>query len=397
MLAVPALAILLAQSGSPCSDDPDRPAAVHLCRADQHLAAYRPDVSGNRENDKHLLEAVEDLKQATTASRGTSEFGTAALRLVRLFAPDRLNEPDKAIPVLQHVIEAEPANLEARFTLAAVLEAEGDIDQAGQLLEQTYASFPKERAAASQLAGFTHRLAARVWENVSRTDTLDDETRAAQLKQAASVETRALDIDPAFTDALTTKELIVRALASAESDANARAALVREADDLRARAVRQQQGRGLAALAKRSTPGEGGSNTGIEWLRPPSRTYRGGSGGSPVLSADSAATPVQSGNVAGAAATAAAAGQESVSATRIKYVPPVYPPDAVEMGVEGIVVVEIGIDEQGKVSDAKVVQGSPLLNQAALDAVRQWEYAPAVRDGKPTPIRATVTVGFTLK
>lgn len=116
-----------------------------------------------------------------------------------------------------------------------------------------------------------------------------------------------------------------------------------------------------------------------------------------MLSADSPATPIQSGNVAGAAATAAPAGQEAVSATRIKYVPPVYPPDAVEMGVEGVVVVEIGIDELGKVSDAKVVQGSPLLNQAALDAVRQWEYAPAVRDGKPTAIRATVTVGFTLK
>ncbi len=397
MLAVPALAILLAQSGSPCADDPGRPAAVHLCRADQHLAAYRPDIRGNRENDTYLLEAVEELKQAATASRGTSEFSAAALRLVRLFAPDRLNEPDKAIPVLQHVIEAEPANLEARFTLAAVLEAEGDIDQAGQLLEQTYASFPKERLAASQLAAFTHRLAARVWENVSRTDALDDDTRVGQLKQAASVETRALDIDPEYTDSLRTKELIVRALASAESDANARAALVTEADALRARAARQQQGRGLAALAKRSAPGEGGSNTGAEWLRPPSRTYRGGSGGSPVLSADSPATPIQSGNVAGAAATAAPAGQEAVSATRIKYVPPVYPPDAVEMGVEGVVVVEIGIDELGKVSDAKVVQGSPLLNQAALDAVRQWEYAPAVRDGKPTAIRATVTVGFTLK
>jgi TonB family protein len=388
MLAVPALALLLAQPGSPCTDDPGRPAAVHLCRADQHLAAYQPDARGNPDNDQHLLDAVTDLMQATTAARGTPDFGVAALRLVRLFAPDRLNDPDKAVPVLQHLIEAEPANLEARFTLAAVLEAEGELGQAGQILEQARAAYPDDNAAGAQLAAFTHRGAARVWEAVSRDTSLDPEARVARLEEAAGAETRALQFDPNLVDAVVTKESIVRALADEEQDANRRAALLTQADDLRARATRLRQGLGLGGLARRSAPGEGAPDAGSEWRRPASRRYRG-AGEAPVVAQETAPTaPPETGT---------ARGEEVPPPRRVKYVPPVYPQDAIEMGIEGTVVIEVRIDEQGSIVDAKVVESIRLLDAAALDAVRQWQYAPTIRDGKAIPLTATVSVAFSLK
>jgi TonB family protein len=80
---------------------------------------------------------------------------------------------------------------------------------------------------------------------------------------------------------------------------------------------------------------------------------------------------------------------------RTKEVAPVYPPIAQSARIQGDVVIEATIDEEGKVADARVVKSVPLLDQAALDAVRQWEYQPSLLNGVPTPVVMTVTVKFT--
>jgi hypothetical protein len=51
----------------------------------------------------------------------------------------------------------------------------------------------------------------------------------------------------------------------------------------------------------------------------------------------------------------------------------------------------------GKVADAKVLRSIPLLDSAALDAVRQWEFTPTLLNGVPVPVIMTVTVNFTLQ
>jgi protein TonB len=76
-------------------------------------------------------------------------------------------------------------------------------------------------------------------------------------------------------------------------------------------------------------------------------------------------------------------------------VKPVYPAIAQTARVTGSVTIEATIGEDGKVSDAKVVRSVPLLDQAALDAVRQWEYMPTLLNGVPVPVLTTITVNFT--
>ena len=56
--------------------------------------------------------------------------------------------------------------------------------------------------------------------------------------------------------------------------------------------------------------------------------------------------------------------------------------------------IEATIGPDGKVGDAKVVRSIPMLDQAALDAVRQWEYTPTLLNGKPVPVVVTVTINF---
>ena len=83
--------------------------------------------------------------------------------------------------------------------------------------------------------------------------------------------------------------------------------------------------------------------------------------------------------------------------TRIKDVKPVYPAEAQGSGVQGVVIIEAVIDPAGKISDARVLRSIPLLDKAAVDAVKQWEYTPTLLNGVPVPVIMTVTVNFTLQ
>jgi len=81
----------------------------------------------------------------------------------------------------------------------------------------------------------------------------------------------------------------------------------------------------------------------------------------------------------------------------VKRIPPVYPEIARQARVEGIVILEAQTDIYGRVQNIKVLRSIPLLDQAAIDAVRQWVYEPMVINGRPRGVIFSVTVTFTLK
>ena len=75
---------------------------------------------------------------------------------------------------------------------------------------------------------------------------------------------------------------------------------------------------------------------------------------------------------------------------------PTYPPIARSARVSGIVVVDTIVDTTGRVSEARVARSIPLLDAAALDAIRQWRFEPATLDGRAVRVSTTVTVNFRL-
>jgi len=81
----------------------------------------------------------------------------------------------------------------------------------------------------------------------------------------------------------------------------------------------------------------------------------------------------------------------------IKEVKPIYPEDARQKRVEGTVILEATTDIYGRVQKVEVLRSIPLLDQAAIDAVRQWIYEPEIIEGKPRGIIFTITVTFKLK
>jgi protein TonB len=81
---------------------------------------------------------------------------------------------------------------------------------------------------------------------------------------------------------------------------------------------------------------------------------------------------------------------------KIKDVSPPYPKLAEAARVQGTVILECVISPRGRVTDVKVLRGVPLLDQAAIDAVRQWVYTPTLLNGVPVPVIMTITVTFQL-
>jgi periplasmic protein TonB len=76
---------------------------------------------------------------------------------------------------------------------------------------------------------------------------------------------------------------------------------------------------------------------------------------------------------------------------------PTYPAIAQAARVEGVVIIQATIGTDGRVVDATVLRSVPLLDVAAIEAVRQWRYTPSTLNGQPVAVVMTVTVNFTLR
>jgi periplasmic protein TonB len=81
---------------------------------------------------------------------------------------------------------------------------------------------------------------------------------------------------------------------------------------------------------------------------------------------------------------------------KIRDVAPVYPEVAKQARVEGVVILEATISPEGRVENVRVLRGSPLLDDAAANAVKNWVYSPTLLNGTPVAVVMTVTVSFKL-
>ena len=91
-------------------------------------------------------------------------------------------------------------------------------------------------------------------------------------------------------------------------------------------------------------------------------------------------------------------GELLVAPRKLVDVRPLYPQIARAARIEGTVVLEAVLDRSGRVTRMRVVSSSsPLLDQAAIDAVSQWQYTPSVLHGQPVEVLMTITITFKLQ
>lgn len=228
-----------------------------------------------------------------------------------------------------------------------------------------------EAAAANPTsAAAQHRLGVFYWDKTRAADVTPEEKLAYVLKGIAS-EDRALGINPDYVEAIVYKNILLRMQANLSTDPIEQKRLIDEADALRMRALSLQRvNAGIIDAGGPPPPA------------PPAPPLAGFA--EPFEQALGRLTPVRvGGNIR--------------TPVKTKDAPSIYPVDAQAARVQGVVILEAIIDTDGTIANARVLRSIPLLDAAALSAVRQWQFTPTQLNGQPVAVIMTVTVNFTLQ
>jgi TonB family protein len=307
--------------------------------------------------------------------------------------------PDEA--TLKRNMQANPKDPASYIMLAMVYEKTGDVAKAAATFDAALAAVPAQSNLILQAASFYNRqgdieksvstlsqweslepqnpfppytIATFYWEKAYRDARLSDGEKRTYINLGLHAVDRALAISPDSPEALTYKNLLLRSLALLDrEDEEQYKKLIQEADKLRDRAIEIRKARAGVAGQPMSQPVPGGS-VGVPGGPPPAPS---------TTAPDGRMAPVRVGGTIKPP-------QKLVDARAVM-------PDAARQArVQGVVIVEMTIGPDGKVADAKILRSIPLLDQAALDAVRQWEFTPTLLNGTPVPVIMTVTVNFTI-
>ena len=158
---------------------------------------------------------------------------------------------------------------------------------------------------------------------------------------------------------------------------------------------------GVTTLATRESREDRGRDRVPARAEPPaaplSSSPAGSPGSSPVAAPAPAAAPAPVTDTEDAPSGAPRVGRGVPEPRKLKHVNPVYPEVARQARVEGVVILECTVGAQGTVTGVQVVQGVPLLDDAAIAAVKQWRYTPTLVQGQGVPVTVTVTLNFRLR
>jgi protein TonB len=263
---------------------------------------------------------------------------------------------------LRASVTAGTATKDTYMELARLASLQGRIDDTVEALTAAAAFEPSS-------VDLPHRIAVFYWDYVRRgNDTLDSGTKLAYILKGIAAEDQVLAIQPNHLEALTYKNMLLRLQANLTSDPSEQKRLIDEADALRNRVIEVQRGRQGTPSVK-ATDG------------PPPPPFPGFS-----ERFDQAVARLQPVRVGGNIRAPA----------KVKDVKPVYPADAQSARVQGVVIIEAIIDEEGSVANARILRSIPMLDLAALEAVSQWKFTPTQLNGVPIGVFMTVTVNFTL-
>lgn len=204
-----------------------------------------------------------------------------------------------------------------------------------------------------------HRIAQQYWQKANADLTLTDEQKLDAVLKGIAAEDRALALNPDFVSAIAYKNILLRMQANLTKDPELTQKLLRQADEL------GDKVKALQPAAPR---------TAFPQAPPPSPEFQ---------AVVDRLMPMRIGG-------------DLKPAKKLKDVKPVYPPVAQSAQVRGVVIVEAVIDADGKIAASRVLRSIPLLDEAALAAVNQWEFEPVLMNGVPSPVMMTVTVNFAL-
>ena len=242
---------------------------------------YKPSKKGDAANDQLMEKAVENYQKAAEklSASGTADdkkLGTLSLQyLVAAYGPDKLNDPAKAEPVVQRMIQLEPGEPSNYFALAKIYEDAGAYEEAEKVLQQAKEAKPTDPAVYMTLAGYYNRqghfektiealeeraakepnnpeafytIATYYWDEAYRDFKLKESEKREFVGKGVEAVDHALQIKPDYMEALVYKNLLLRLQANLEKDPAKQQQLLKDADKLRDKAqeLRKQKAAGVS-------------------------------------------------------------------------------------------------------------------------------------------------------
>ena len=225
---------------------------------------YKPSRAGEPENDAYMHKAIDNYKKAAERETDPKMRKLAMEYLVAAYGPEKLNNPEQAEPIVQQMIQMEPNEPTNYFALSKIYEDAGRYEEAEQALIKARDAKPKDPTVYTALSGFYNRqgdfvktmdalhqaaelepnnpegyqrVAVFYWEKAFRDHRLAAADRRDYIQKGIDATDRALSLNPNYAEAMTYKNILLRMKANEETDRDKQAALIKEADALRAKAI----------------------------------------------------------------------------------------------------------------------------------------------------------------
>ena len=242
---------------------PDTPTAhqAYFFLGNSYDNQYKPSKKGDAANDAMLTKAVDNYqkaaeKLAASPDPADKKLGKLSLEyLVASYGPDKLNDPAKAEPVVQRMIQLEPSEPTNYFALAKIYEDAGAYDEAEKMLVSAKNAKPGDPAVYMTLAGYYNRqgqfdktidaleqrakveptnpeafqtIAAFYWDETRGDSSLTDQQKKDYITKGVEAADKALSLKTDFVEAMTFKGLLLRQQALVEKDPAKQQELVKQ-------------------------------------------------------------------------------------------------------------------------------------------------------------------------
>jgi tetratricopeptide (TPR) repeat protein len=225
---------------------------------------YKPSRVGEAENDAYIQKAIDNYTKAAERDPNAQMKKLALEYLVAAYGAEKLNDPEKAEPIVQRMIQMEPNEPGNYFLLMSIYENSGRYDEAEVAAQKAKEVRPNDAGVYSTISGFYNRqgdftktidalekaaelapsdpqgfelVATFYWEKAQKDARLTTAQRKEYIQKGIDYTDKALALNPEYSEALTYKNILLRMKGNEETDLAKRALLYKEADVLREKAM----------------------------------------------------------------------------------------------------------------------------------------------------------------
>ena len=243
--------------------DPER-VEVYFFLGNSYDNAYKPARAGEPVNDSYMQKAIENYRKAAEHDKNPQMKKLALQYLTAAYGPDKLNDPSQAEPIVQQLISADPNDPTYYFALSKIYEDSGEYDKAEAALMKAREVKPDDASVHTTISGFYNRqgrfdktmealhraadlkpndpqghqlVAVYYFDKSNKDHRLTNAQKREYAQKGIASADRAIALNPDYSDALTYKNLLLRIMANTETDRAKQQEYLRQADQLRNKAI----------------------------------------------------------------------------------------------------------------------------------------------------------------